>query len=179
MENILAFIIVIAGVVLTTLAIRYIYKRNKARKVERERIRRIRARVRELQKATFTTSVRNAVRNTSSVPPRGKETTKKYTTTSTTSSPSTTTVTDDDGFLTGMLAGYAINSILHSKSESSEPEKTSSSSSSSSWGFHDEDSRKSASSSFGSSDSSSSWDSGSSDSGPVIVTGKQIGRAHV
>ena len=73
MENILAFIIVIAGMVLTTLAIRYIYKRNKARKVERERIRRIRARVRELQKATFTTSVRNAVRNTSSVPPRGKE----------------------------------------------------------------------------------------------------------
>ena len=128
MENILAFIIVIAGVVLTTLAIRYIYKRNKARKAEQERIRQ---RVRELQKTTYATSMRNAVRNTSSVPPRGKEMTKTYSTTSTTSSPSTTAVTDDDGFLTGMLAGYAINSILHSKSESSEPEKTSSSSSSS------------------------------------------------
>lgn len=46
--------------------------------------------------------------------------------------------------------------------------ETKSSSSSSSWGLDDDDSRKSASSSFSSSDSSSSWDSSSSssDSGP-------------
>jgi len=91
-------------------------------------------------------------------------------TTSYTSTPMTSS--SDDGFLTGMLVGAAIDTIMHSsgtgRSILAEERNAEVSKSESSWGFDDSDSRKSVSSSM---DTSSSWSSSdssssSSDSGP-------------
>lgn len=175
MEDILAIIAVLAGVALATLAFRWFLRRSaeKAALEAQERDRQI-EQTRIWRQSMRAKSLESAVKNTSSVPPRGKETTKKYTPTYSTSnakSTTTTTASSDDGFVNGMLTGMLIDSVVDSithKSGGSSPidfPKTESSSSSS-WGFDDDDSRKSASSSFSSSDSSSSWSSSSSDSGP-------------
>lgn len=80
---------------------------------------------------------------------------------------------DDGGFLTGMLVGATLNTIMSGSGRSSEATEERSvgvSKSESSWGFDDADSRSSisssmdTSSSWGSSSSSDSWSS--SDSGP-------------
>jgi len=174
MEDILAIIAVLAGVAFVTLAVRWFLRRSaeKAALEAQERDRQI-EQTRKWRESMRAKSLESAVKNTSSVPPRGKETTKKYTPTYSTSNATSTTTTtsSDDGFVNGMLTGMLIDSVVNSithKSGGSSPidfPKTESSSSSS-WGFDDDDSRKSASSSFSSSDSSSSWSSSSSDSGP-------------
>ena len=120
-----------------------------------------------------------------SVPPRGKETTKKYTPSyapSTTQSVQSYSSRSDDTSMNDLsdtintIANIAMiaNTVNHwndhsSSSSSSDTSSSSSSSSSSSWGFDDDDSRKSISSSmssdsYSSSSSSDSWSS--SDSGP-------------
>lgn len=94
------------------------------------------------------------------IPPKKTET---YTSTTTTRSSDSS----DDGFLTGALVGYAVNSLLHSGSSSASEERSVGvSSRESSWGFDDNDSRSSISSSMDTSSSWSSSDFGSSDSGP-------------
>jgi hypothetical protein len=176
MEDILAIIAVLAGVTLVTLAVRWFLRRSaeKAAMQAKERERQI-EQTRIWRESMRAKSLASAVKNTSSVPPRGKETTKKYTPTYSTSnatSTTTTTTSNDDGFLTGMLTGMLIDSAIDSFKHGTDRDTgevfnkvVERSTSQSSWGF-DDDSRKSASSSFSSSDSSSSWSSSSSDSGP-------------
>lgn len=177
MENILAIIVVVAGVVLATLVTRYIYKRvvksiaDKREAEEVERKRQLEA-TRKWRESLREKSLSNAVKNTSSVPPRGKETTATYKP-SYTPSP-TQSVKSDDGFMDGVMTAMVINTLMDSGKDFisgtvTKNEDTGSVGikvSESSWGFDDEDSRKSVSSTFSSSDSSSSWSSDSSDSGP-------------
>lgn len=152
----------------------------------------------ELDKDGSKTNIK-AVNKSIEVPPRGKETTVKYSS-ATSGAPSkpapsasmnrysealdrkwstdqpTKRYNDssDDGiFLTGVIVGTALNSIMSgSGRESSDTEKSVGvSKSESSWGWEDSSSRKAVedtfSSSWSSSDSSSSSDSwSSSDSGP-------------
>lgn len=61
----------------------------------------------------------------------------------------------DDGFLTGMIAGYAINSLINSVEEAREERSVGVRSSESSWGFEDSSSRKAVEDTFSS--SSDSW----------------------
>lgn len=61
----------------------------------------------------------------------------------------------DDGFLTGMIAGYAINSLINSVEEAREERSVGIRSSESSWGFEDSSSRKAVEDTFSS--SSDSW----------------------
>lgn len=190
MEDILAIIVVVAGVALATLAIRFAIKKAKAAKIkaEEERKRQLEATRQWRQRMMNPTPEQKSddIKRSLGITPQSnyqavmskplskKSPDKVYTppppTYSTTTARSTTsTSSSDDGFLDGMLTGYVINSALNAlshKSEESSSYSSSSSSSSSSWGFDDDDSRKSAASSFSSSDSSSSWDSSSSDSGP-------------
>lgn len=174
METILAIIVVVAGVALAILAIRYVYKRITARiaaeRAEAEaEMNRQREATRKWRESMYEKSRASAVKNTSAVPPRATST-KSYTP-SYAPSP-TQSVQNDDGFLTGVLAGMLIDNAIDSFKHGTDRDtgvtydRVVERSSSSSWGFDDEDSRKSAASSFSSSDSSSSWDSGSSDSGP-------------
>jgi hypothetical protein len=109
--------------------------------------------------------------NTSSVPPRGKETTKRYTV----DTPAPQSSVSDDRFMDTVMTSLVINTLMNSGRDSIAGTVTKDEDSGrvgikteeSSWGFDDSDSRKSVSSSFSSSDSSSSWSSSSSsDSGP-------------
>lgn len=192
MEDLIAFVFLIGlGVSVVSLAV-WAYKRHKRKSAEAA----IKLKEREemlakwkSERKSFTGMRVNASGNVGigSVPARGKETTKKYAAQSDTrkmedrampAPPSRsftpTTDTSDDGFLTGMLTGYALNTIMSGSGRSSEATEERSSSvsksESSSWGLDDDDSRKSVSSTFSdswssSSSSSDSWSS-SSDSGP-------------
>lgn len=161
MEDILAIILVLAGVALATLAIRMFLRRSaeKAALEAEERARQIEA----------TRKWRESMRTKMSTPPPPKSApstpSPSYTTTRATST--TTTTSSDDGFMTGMLTGMLIDNAINSISHKSEP-SIGVSKTESSWGFDDSDSRKSISSSM---DTSSSWSSSSdsyssSDSGP-------------
>lgn len=109
------------------------------------------------------------------VPPRGKEMTKKYVSqpkpqkmedraTPAQETRSYTSTSSDDGFLTGMLIGAAVDSLLHSSNSSASEERSVGvSKSESSWGFEDSSSRKAVEDTFSSSSSSDSWSSSSSD----------------
>ena len=161
MEDILAIVLVFAGVALVTLAIRWFVRRSTEKREEayRETQRQIEA-TRVWRESMRSKTIATVHKNT---PPSKKEN-KQYTPSSTTAT--TSSSTDDNffsGMVTGMLIDNVVNSITH-KSESS----VGVSKSESSWGFDDNDSRKSISSSM---DTSSSWSSSdssssSSDSGP-------------
>jgi len=164
MEDILAIILVFAGVALTTLVIRWFVRRSAEKREEayRETQRKIEA-TRVWRESMRSKTIATLHKNT---PPSKKET-KQYTTSSTTTTTQTPTVSTDDNFFSGMVTGMLIDNVVNSithKSESS----VGVSKSESSWGFDDSDSRKSVSSSM---DTSSSWSSSdssssSSDSGP-------------
>jgi hypothetical protein len=174
MEELLAIALVLFLVASVVFGVRKIlkYRTEKKEREYREQLERIEA-TRKWRGSLRQKSVPAAVKNTSSVPARGKETTKKYTPSYSTSSSTVTSTSSDDGFLTGMLTGMLIDSAIDSFKHGTDRdtgevynkvvERTTTESS---WGFDDSDSRKSAASSFSSSDSSSSWSSSSSDSGP-------------
>jgi uncharacterized membrane protein YebE (DUF533 family) len=172
MENILA-LVVVAVVIGGAIAIgRIVYKSYKRHKEEEaNRLAEAKIRVEEYWKQKeFERNMR--VKEVNSKPvakPAKKTVSESYSevTKKPTQQTSTTTTSSDDGFLTGMLVGAAIDSLLHSgKSEASVERSAGVSSKESSWGFDDSDSRKSISSSMDTSSSYSSSDFGSSDSGP-------------
>ena len=104
------------------------------------------------------TPLRTSLQSTPAVAPIKKSYSAPATTAPVTSS--------DDGFVTGMLTGMLLDDALKAVTHKSEP-SVGVSKSESSWGFDDDDSRKSVSSSMSDSWSSSSSDSwSSSDSGP-------------
>jgi hypothetical protein len=173
MEELLAIALVLFLVASVVFGVKKIlkYRAEKKEREYREQLERIEA-TRKWRGSLRQKSVPAAVKNTSSVPARGKETTKKYTPSYSTSSSTVTPTSSDDGFLTGMLVGAAIDTIMHSsgtgRSILAEQRNAEVSKSESSWGFDDSDSRKSVSSSMDTSSfwSSSDSSSSSSDSGP-------------
>ncbi len=176
MEDILAILLVLAGVASVILASRFLWnkfvtERAKKREEEyREQQRQIEATrvwresMYKKMQAETSSSKKAAVENTKAVP---KKQTSYNPNTDTVVTRTRETSSSDDNFFTGVVTGMLIDSVVDSISHKSEPSlgvtKTESS-----WGFDDSDSRKSISdtfsSSWSSSDSSSSWSS--SDSGP-------------
>lgn len=161
MEDILAIVLILAGVASVILAVRFFMRRaeEKAAQEELERKQQIEAtrKWREGLMKRMQTPV-------SSIPTPRKETPAPTYTRSTATQSSTPS---DDGFVNGMLTGMLIDNVVHSlahKSGGSSPIDFPSTEKS--WGFDDSDSRKSISSSMDTSSSWSSSDSSSSDSGP-------------
>lgn len=172
MEDILAIVLILAGVASVILAVRWFMRRSAEKAVEEAaEIKRQLEATRKWRETMFEKSRASAVSNTKAVPK--KTPAPAYYATPTSSRTSTTTSSSssssDGDFVSGMLTGMLIDNVVGSlthKSGGSNPIDFPKVDSSPSWGFDDDDSRKSASSSFSSSDSSSSWSSSSSDSGP-------------
>jgi hypothetical protein len=170
MEDTLAIIVVVAGVALAILAIRAqwrLYKKRQKFKAEMEELER--KRQLEATRKWREGLMKSAVSNTKAVPTRTTTPAKKHT--YTVSEPANT----NDGFMDGVMTAMVINTLMDSGKSAiagtvTKDEDTGSVGvrvNESSFGFDDDDSRKSASSTF----SSSSWSSSdsyssSSDSGP-------------
>jgi hypothetical protein len=182
MEDILAIILVLAGVALATLAVRAqwrLWQRRKKREAEEA----AQERARQIED---TRKWRESMRTKMSTPPppkkhefvkrdesfgvaRGSELTASH---------AQSVSSYQDNFLSDIVTAVAINSLLSNthKSGGSDPidlpkeeRSVGVSKSESSWGFDDSDSRKSISSSMDTSSwssSSDSYSSSSSDSGP-------------
>lgn len=190
-DNILLTLLALCAVAVVYGLARLVRAYRNIKKAEAERHARLKAELEKMRADTY-----ERMRKPSAVPPRGKETTVKYSTApaaapavaplppekvksyssalerkwSTDQPTNRSNDSSDDGFLTGMLTGYALNTIMSGNGHSSLSDSDSSersvgvSSRESSWGFDDSDSRKSISDSMSSSWSSSDSSSSSSDS---------------
>jgi hypothetical protein len=171
MEDILAIAVVVAGVVLATLAIRAqwrLYKRRQQTKAE-ELARKQKA-ADEYWAKRREQSRKAAVVNSKPLPPKQVTPTRSYTST-------TDTTTVDNSFVNGMLTQMLIDTTIDAIRHGTDPDtgkvydreverSVGVTKTESSWGFDDADSRKSVSSSMENSWSSSDSFSSSSDSGP-------------